>query len=61
MSRYLDELLPTDIYNVNTIQQFKMKEDCSHNYNRKSIKKEDSFARATCTKCGGYVTIDVYE
>lgn len=61
MGRYLNELLPTNIYNPLTIVEVGMNKNCEHNYEEKNIEEFCTYATAKCNKCGGKVIIEVYE
>ena len=35
--------------------------DCDHDYDEKPIEETDTFARWKCTRCGGVLTIEVWD
>lgn len=57
----LDTLISLKTHNPLTIQENGFDKECDHSYSKESIKQYDDHSKATCLKCKGHLTIEIYD
>ena len=60
MSRYLDDFISAEHYNLLTLKEYLMNSKCEHNYEKENIYYHDDRVEAICTKCKGKIIIETW-
>ena len=60
MAKYLNKIFPFCTYNPYTIQTINLDLECEHDFRKEDAQRFDTYGKINCSKCKGYITIQVH-